>query len=114
MSEPTKEQIKWFWEQCGFYQHSSSYHFEKTEKVLDWCTPEGAVIYQVSLKGMLPRIDLNNLFEYAVPNNWSIDFYFGIAHNCIIALPSGKEFDGSGRSYSEALFWAIYKALGGE
>ena len=43
-------QKKWFWKRCGFM-----------EATVDWQYPDG------SRKPHLPPIDLNNLWEYAVP-----------------------------------------------
>ena len=65
MSEqPTQEQweevLKW----CGFIRlpvGKKHYHFERTIKVMDWQYPDG------TFHPFLPDLDLNNLFEFAVP-----------------------------------------------
>ncbi len=52
--EPTPEQIKEFWEWCGF-------RVGQIGSAVTWYSPTGAIIF-----GYPPR-DLNNLFKYAVP-----------------------------------------------
>jgi len=59
MNNPTQEQIKEFWEMCGFYQSTLL-------GSRDWCTPEGEICSHINLE-YPPPIDLNNLFRYAVP-----------------------------------------------
>ena len=68
VGEPSLEQIKEFWKRCGFTQSKKTYHYEFTEKVMDWLTPSGDLSYDSARhKGHLPRADLNNLFKFA-PN----------------------------------------------
>ena len=64
--QPTQEQIKEFWEWCGF-------RWEGEDEVGKgfWLSPDGyAYCYpnnHLTSTELLPFIDLNNLFKYAVP-----------------------------------------------
>ena len=55
--QPTRELLKEFWERCGFSWSPSPYRDERGY----WVAPQGEALRA------LPQIDLNNLFEYAVP-----------------------------------------------
>ena len=98
--KPTKEQIEVFWKGYGCYQ-------SKTQTGTGWWFyPDKTIEHG------LPSIDLNNLVEYAVKEDWDIHFYFdncSQTQDCIITLPNEKEYDGSGDTRKEALFWAIDK-----
>jgi hypothetical protein len=52
MTEPTKEQIQKFWEWCRL----------STDSIGRWYTEDGYF-----LSSETPKVDLNNLFKYAVP-----------------------------------------------
>ena len=57
-----------FWEWCGFKQLEAGrggYHFRATKKVWNWLPPNETERHK-SIP-FLPRLDLNNLFRYAVP-----------------------------------------------
>jgi len=118
--EPTKEQIQWFWEQCEF-------KFQKSDRnrVGTWVYPN------YECEWSLPSIDLNNLFKYAVPklrtihNDLKVLFVFGSVSRCAIfkwdkKYSRKKNFEWlligerTDDDPALALFWAIYKALGGE
>ena len=107
---PTKEQIQWFWEQCGIKYMGDG----------RWLYPDGVIHWQAP-----PSIGslefLGFLFEYAVPKLTT--------QGCIVTLeiyPNGKACcqllprRTSQHTYKEhkdpalALFWAIYKAFGGK
>jgi len=101
--EPTEEQIRKLWEKCGF-RYTDLY-----------------IIYpDNSPRGIEPPIDLNHLWEYAMPkfgddlcqiilqpdsdNSW----YCGVViENKLHILQEGQ-----GDTPDLALFWACYKALG--
>ena len=97
--EPTKEQIKWFWEQCGI----------GTDRYQDgvWLERIGEGRY------LAHPIDLNNLFKYAVPKDKALmlsrfptrDFW---------TAKIGATIQARDKDPALVLFWAIYKALGGE
>ncbi|GAH34189.1 unnamed protein product [marine sediment metagenome] len=101
--EPTKEQIQWLWEQCGF-RHKYGALFQYPEDYLP-IQP-------------LPSIDslefMGFLFKYAVPKfleEYGEDATLELLQlywiqNVILNNLLGKE--------ALALFWAIYKALGGK
>ena len=92
--KPTDKQIQWFWEQCGL-------DFE------DFYLEEGYTE---------PDIDLNNLFKYAVPI--ALGKLCESRHaleNCegrlfLLWLEEYRHC----KDFALALFWAIYKALGGK
>ena len=98
---PTKEQ--WFWEQCGF-------------KDISYCSL-GAVgqkwsgrresIWGKPYDWQYLDIDLNNLFEYAVPKLSSYQ-------RTEVLLPWAYEVIDIVVDPALALFWAIYKAFGGK
>ncbi len=58
--KPTDEQIKVFWEWCGFTTEEST--FRKEERV-SFVAPDKGNAWYLGV----PDIDLNNLFKYAVP-----------------------------------------------
>ena len=121
--QPTEEQEKWFWEQCGLTWQYYSFSVKTNEKITDagWVFPDGEFHFN------LPPIDLNNLFKYAVPKLEPLGYDLDISndlellgwsvccHNtkseCSIASPmvSCKLED-----IALALFWTIYKAFGGK
>lgn len=114
---PTKEQIQWFWEQCGL-KHTYN-HID-----YGWWSPDG-----VQFLGC-PPIDLNNLLKYAVPKlpeGASLDIIVWNGYYEVIIWqrgikPSGIEVvqcniiakEWNTDDLALALFWAVYKALGGK
>ena len=120
MNQPTKEQMRWFCEQCGLRNLYGRYD--------TWLYPDGKY-------GNQPDLDLNNLFKYAVPkldkkvsgtNAWitglDITFSYGAHQGGIICGVQAEVLvkDVHNTQYSSitgdpalALFWAIYKAFGG-
>jgi len=114
MNQPTKEQKQWFWEQCGLISF----------------TDDIGVVYEYERKlhKEPPPIDLNNLFKYAVPKLDVYNhggFFFNLVADgerwvCRIdrkreaTINSFYHLDGYGEDPALALFWAIYKALGGK
>ncbi len=111
--KPTDEQHKEFWEGCRWKTQTKPYeasfadgavgeHFDVTF----WYSPDEPEEPQPP-----PDIDLNNLFEYAVEDEWDVNFYFDRCaqdQNCIINLPNEREYEGAGNTRAEALFWALY------
>jgi len=98
MEQPTEEQIQWFWEQCGFkIVGKTTLHAEY---------PDGTII----VNGKYLPIDLNNLFKYAVPRINQIGY-----GNILLQEWVDKFYteDTEELDPTLALFWAIYKALGG-
>ena len=97
MTEPTKEQIKVFWEWCGLNEQPSG----------SWYTDSGEYVYM-----QIMPIDLNNLFQYAVPKVIEKSMSQGVsellAYQTLFALWLQKGYD------ALALFWAIYAVLPNE
>jgi hypothetical protein len=132
MKEPTQEIIKEFWEWCGFHLETDGrkgYHWEGGFRFHDWLTPAGETSESaIGKKGMLPPIDLNNLFKWAVPKvlrKYDIkifSFYddlndkvFWFVH--ILSRETGEvefaEIEGQ-EELKDVLFWAIYQVIKGE
>ena len=111
MNEPTEEQIKEFWERCGFTKRISDGGHGYIYGLEYWSYP-GSLS---SITEPLP-IDLNNLFKWAVPK---LDYAKVVTNDA----PSGDRFY-NGKAMSEgrwgacteddpalALFWAIWKVI---
>lgn len=96
MKQPTKEQLQWFWEQCGFKQKDKG-----------WVFPDLRVTEKFPCS--LPPIDLNSLFKYAVPTLKDIceDWWD-------VIVEWAKDITGNYEKDTLALFWAVFKALGGK
>ena len=113
MSEPTEEQIKEFWEWCGCVQAQGKlrrdFHYKSGQKVGDWRYPDGSSTQY----GRLPRIDLNPLFNWAVPKlfwtvgpeRWASIMKNWIDEICLMDMLYKLEAE------ALALFWAIYKVI---
>lgn len=90
MDKPTEQQIKEFWEWCGFSLIAGN-------ECDEWRFPDGQDYWN------LPDIDLNNLFEYAVPivldkMSWTEWFHFMVSWAI-------KLYDKKDPAHS--LFWLI-------
>ena len=106
MKEPTEAQIKEFWEWCGFErlpEGKKGFHFHNPYGLLIWKPPDATEWYHTQTH--LPRIDLNNLFKYAVPkvekdrlNDILVAWAYTVAYL--------KEQDPA-----LALFWAIWEVF---
>ena len=130
-NKPTEEQIKRFWEWCGFifdgitdygkfknyYEHEVFYY------------PNSSVSWQLHY---LPKIDLNNLFKWAVPKLRDKDIAWEL-RNCVLKIRGEyQDFTMAKLMWNEkafwkftnlkwsieadkdpalALFWAIYKVM---
>ena len=92
---PTQEQIKEFWEGCGW---------EWWEKGEIWCY--GGEMRCINL----PPIDLNSLFGYAVPKLDAITmgFQYGFEANWRVKK-KGTWYYAKDLDPALALFWAIYE-----
>ena len=116
MNKPTDEQIREFWEWCGFkYSHSARsknfYTGALGRNVRFYSYPDGDV-------GEIPPIDLNNLFKYAVPNVKWIQLSVGHAGLYIAQVrlysdnkESFKKALCEDKDPALALFWAIWEAI---
>lgn len=107
MTEPTQEQKKEFWEWCGFTMLLNKEWEQGYQKggrlgrYVKWEYPDG------SRHLSSPRIDLNSLLRYAVPQfavKFGITKTSELLHHWVndayMSLPSAAE-----------LFWAIWKVI---
>ena len=103
MKEPTNEQIKEFWEWCGF---TYIMNYDDPSVIEGSRSPTG--------ERLNPPIDLNSLFEYAVPR-----VCFGVdLEMCpndkwragIKLISDGIKY-AKGDTPALALFWAIYEVI---
>ena len=111
--EPNKEQIQWFWEQCGFRYIPLLLH--GTVPVETWLYPDGITM------NPLPPTDLNNLFKYAVPKLDYLEIHGGLKGEHTLITVKVEQFKEANEYWGEdnkdsalALFWACYKAFGGK
>ncbi len=114
MTEPTQEQIKEFWEWCGFEEVQ---YLDKRGKVCGthWAHP----LAIGGGSGSLPVLDLNNLFKYAVPIaikklvELNLRYYIWTETKAIYYLFQAWEIEYKSRkrSFEEALFWAIWEVI---
>ena len=121
--KPTDEQVKEFWEWCGFkWEGDDTAGFWLGSDSYTYCFP----CIHLTPTEMLPPIDLNNLFKYAVPkleyvrlcwqpylNKWSgsvmIRTLAGVPNKDVVG---GVEITkGIDKDPALALFWAIYKVV---
>jgi hypothetical protein len=112
--EPADKQIQWFWEQCGIENR-----FEGDTGTWYYHYPDG----QCDIES--PPIDLNNLFKYAVPK-LELKFQYLLrsmgsdGHMARVIALHPKPFTPRvkaevwNKDPALALFWAIYRAFGGE
>lgn len=126
MNEPTQEQIKKFWEWCGF-KHTVP--FPELAKQEDIPRPERFTKEQWYIPGIYcgsePPIDLNSLFKYAVPK---LAFITGNPYSVSLIAPWGDTYGEYGAEIKQptvagqkrlalefskepalALFWAIWR-----
>jgi hypothetical protein len=95
-NNPTKEQIKKFWEWYGF-----KFHRNPNDVANHWCKPNGDFF---GFKP--PKIDLNNLFRY-VPASGRIS---PALWRLIISRWADK-LTGDYKKDTLVLFWAISKIM---
>ena len=101
MSEPTEAQQRWFWEQCGLrYECYDTPAMPNVGSA--WIDSKGGHANPEE-PSEPPRIDLNNLFKYAMSSLDQANYYKALRSIFL------KHDDPA-----LALFWAIYKVFGGE
>ena len=105
--QPTEEQVKKFWEWCGFRQNL----YQDTSGIL-YDTPDN--LHCIGL----PPIDLNNLFKYAVPKlhreqgQVTIESRFtGDVWEYHASFGCGSSGISKAETPELALFWAIWKVI---
>ena len=98
MKEPTKEQIKKFWEKCGLH-YTVPYWLDKNDAL---------AFYGEVYSELLRNLDLNNLFKYAVPLVLA-----KIGRDNLLKLVSDA-LCGAIRlkvKFEDTLFWAIWEVI---
>lgn len=109
MSKPTEEQVKKFWEWCGF-------RYGERGNLAGWLL-NGELPYFKNL----PDLDLNNLFKWAAPklinDIGTMGTYFLVCSAMYEAIEkvnfSEKKAEYNGKP-ALALFWAIWEVIGGK
>jgi len=111
MNKPTEEQIKEFWEWCGWHirrEASYSSFFGSNLITTYYVSPDGVS------EESFPPIDLNNLFKYA----WevAVTYLMGhLTHDRISAIRYLfdkwlEQYIKDGlRDFESALFWALWE-----
>ncbi len=119
--KPTDEQIKEFWEWCGWsiYQDIGRWHSIR---------PDGTRYMGTTDEKFLPLLfeplDLNNLFKYAVPKLFEMGYWIKTSHQHSMydvvdshsAEVGQHKFTGGGKFSCQenpalALFWAIWEVI---
>jgi len=98
MDKPTKEQIKKFWEWCGFFKVDYA-------DTMPWRFPASKG-YECYFG--IPDIDLNNLFKYAVPKVLEKVGKYETVVLVNNAVCNAVEASGK---IDEFLFWAIWEVI---
>jgi len=103
MKEPTREQLREFWEWCGF-------ELVAGVAVPYWLYPDGRPITR---SDDVPRLDLNNLFKWAVPKLTGCHLY---AHRekgirMWTSYVNGETIEATDDDPALALFWAIWEVI---
>jgi len=116
MNNPTDEQVKEFWEWCGF-KHDVP--FPELAKRKDILNPERFTKEQWYIPGAycgsVPDIDLNNLFKYAVPKLLGYCLFKQGKNHVAMAIPfkGDSGICDNGETPTLALFWAIWEIIKG-
>ena len=114
MAEPTQEQVKEFWEWCGFeYKH---------EEIVDASASKVFITtsYFNGVETQIPDIDLNNLFKWAVPKLKDIEITKSRhSPEWNVAVSTGEPILGEfaqsdNKDPALALFWAIWEVIHNE
>ena len=108
MNQLTKEQR--FWEQCGVEP--------RVRRLTDIEKRAGVRLTDPSA-GYYPPIDLNNLKLYAFPLMDKVSIYIdneylGKKRNRVRVMYKNSFYDGENERLEDAVFFAIYQALGGK
>ena len=111
MDKPTEAQIKEFWEWCGFKETSKVRYYDKDKTPYKaWLNPDSD---EDNWAYSFPPIDLNNLFEYAVPklkyfmlSGFPLDETYKV-----VAMTETSTKRRSDNDPALSLFWAIWKVI---
>lgn len=107
VDRPTEEQIREFWEWCGFKFYPRGSH-DKFHRLDAFLYPDG------TWHTVTPLIDLNNLFMYAVPK-----FKFEYGSDALLELlydwaSSIATSDWNDELPALTLFWALWEVKEGK
>jgi hypothetical protein len=121
--QPTESEIEELWKWCGFKEVLSRelWQYEKYRETNHWWeAPSGRKFLE------LPELDLNNLFEYAVPKlqpeviefvpvtGVKEQFDYGQKWGCLLILKGWavkKSVISNNPNPALVLFWAIWKVI---
>ena len=109
MNNPTDEQIKEFWEWCGLeYRQEPRTVCGYPSQEYRWCFGSRKL-------ERYPVLDLNNLFEYAVPklHAWTIGSCPDGDVCAVAVLSEGIRGECCTKTPALALFWAIWEVIKG-
>ncbi len=107
MNQPTSEQVRWFWEKCGF-----QFIEVLVAKVSDtgtrgyWLCPDDSSRLEI-----LPSVDLNNLFKYAVPRLDKPISLYKMTRVEFWTAKVGASIQIRDNNPALALFWAIWEVI---
>ena len=109
-AEPTQEQLKKFWEWCGFKWiidiHSN--YWSETQDYSHWKNPDGKDC-------KFPDITLDNLFKYAVPKlvRYKLECadMMNKTHRATFWTGATTYVEVDSNKPELALFWAIYSVI---
>lgn len=115
--KPTQEQIKKFWEWCGFkYKPDELCGDPRSPHVkhaYGWRAPD-----DIKWQSEAPRVDLNNLFKYAVPKLQKQTLDVTLYLDCLSCPEAiiyrdndSKEWITRDEDPALALFWAIWEVI---
>jgi hypothetical protein len=117
--QPTQEEIKKFWEWCGFHNDGIT-GTHGADNGVEYFKPFWYSLTE-ELYMELPPINLNKLFKYAVSKlereNRYHNIVFGFDRTCpeikTVQVIFGNNVIGAGESKDPALalFWAIYEII---
>ena len=101
MEEPTEVQQRWFWEQLGLTYFNDWYYSTEGERPFEYGTP-------IDVRA------LPYLFKYAVPKLENYHLGSSVYGHTAIVWRHSTTFKGVDKDPAVALFWAIFKCLGGK
>ena len=112
--KPTQEQVKEFWEWCGFTTKKTRVHDfgDKYTMATHWHSPDNKKVWF----GCIPEANLDNLFKYAVPKVKVITLT-NVFKDWTATVNQGEMIKGKVKAIGEsqdpalALFWAIWEVI---
>ena len=100
MTEPAAEQIKKFWEWCGFRLDYGM-----------WYSPVKDSLGREHGRIAPPELDLNNLFKYAVPKMEAVTIECDNGQTSVRVIKLPNVFYAVNKDPALALFWAIWEVI---